>query len=97
MIRPDMARWGQSASDLRCLSIEATHARSRERFLALHIIGSGQTNATQWALEMGRSNETVLRWIHRYNQAEPDALHYQHYGGRTSFLPKSKQQPSQAR
>ena len=49
MVRPKMDKWGQTLSDLRHLSLEAKHPRTRERFLALYMIGSGQTNATQWA------------------------------------------------
>jgi hypothetical protein len=33
-------------------------------FLALYRIGSGQTNATQWAIESGRDDNTVMRWVH---------------------------------
>ena len=40
MVRPDVAKWGQSLSDLRRLSVEAEHPRTRERFLALFMIGS---------------------------------------------------------
>lgn len=94
MIRPDLAKWEQSLADLRRLSIEAAHPRSRERFLALYMIGSGQMNATQWALHSERSDETVLRWVHVYNQAGPEALHYRHSGGRTPFLPRRRQKPS---
>ena len=31
MVRPDMEKWGQTLVDLRSLSVEAEHARSRER------------------------------------------------------------------
>ena len=43
------------------LAREAEHARSRERFMALYQVGSGKYNATQWAKESGREDETVLR------------------------------------
>jgi hypothetical protein len=45
MVRPDFEKWSQSAEDIRRLSIEAEHPRSRERFQALYMIGSGQENA----------------------------------------------------
>ena len=54
MVRPDLAKWGQSLSDLRNLSVEAEHGRSRERFLALFMIASGQTTACSWACEVER-------------------------------------------
>jgi hypothetical protein len=81
MVRPDTAKWNQTVSDLRRLSIEAAHPRTRERFLALFMIGSGQTNATRWARESGRMIDTVLKWVHRYNQAGPEALVYRRTGG----------------
>ncbi len=64
MVRPDTAKWGQELADLRRLSLEAEHRRTRERFQALYMIGSRQTNATAWAREIGRTLDTVLRWVH---------------------------------
>lgn len=52
MIRPDFAKWGQTPEEIYRLSLEAEHARSRERFQALYMIGTHQTNATQWAERM---------------------------------------------
>lgn len=91
MLRPDFAKWGQSPEELRRLSLEAEHARSRERFQALYMIGSGQSSATQWAHTIGRQAETVMGWVHRYNCAGPTGVHYQHSGGRPPFLPRSSQ------
>jgi transposase len=51
MVRPETAKWGQTLADLRRLSAEAEHVRTRERFLALYMIGSERVNATQWAAE----------------------------------------------
>ncbi|MGB5055364.1 MAG: helix-turn-helix domain-containing protein [Nitrospirales bacterium] len=89
MIRPDISKWGQTIADLRTLSIQAKHERTRERFQALYMIASGQTNATAWAEEAGRNDETVLRWVHRYNEGGAEALTYRRTGGRPPFLPKS--------
>ena len=86
MIRPDFAKWKQTASDLQRLSIEAEHPRSRERFQALYLIGTKQTNATQWAQEIGRKNQTVMGWVHQYNAEGPDSLHYRRTGGRNPLL-----------
>ena len=90
MVRPDVEKWGQTVADLRRLAIQAPHARSRERFQALYIIGSGQTNATAWAKNAGRSDETVLRWLHTYNQGGPVAISYRRTGARPPFLTKSR-------
>jgi transposase len=72
--------------DLRKASIESEHPRTRERFLALYLIASGQFNATSYAKHAGRSDETVLSWIHNYNEFGPQGLLYKSSGGRRPFL-----------
>ena len=86
MLHPDFEKWGQTAEDIRQLSITAAHPRSRERYQALHLIGIGQTNATRWAKEIKRDDQTVMGWIHLYNEKGPDALLYKRTGGRGPFL-----------
>lgn len=86
MIRVELAKWGQTPEDLRIASVHATHPRSRERFQALYLIASGQFHATTCAAHIGRQDETVLGWIHRYNESGPDALTYHRTGGRAPFL-----------
>jgi TPR repeat protein len=92
MVRPDFSRWNQTADDLLRLSREAKHPRSRERYLALYAIGSGQNNATQWAKATAPKgypeNETVMGWIHHYNASGPEAVAYRHSGGCPPFLAK---------
>jgi len=90
MVQPDTAKWGQDVADLRRLSIEAEHARTRERFLALYMIASRRTNASQWALEIGRDDNTVLGWVHTYNELGPEALSYRHTGGHPPFLSRNR-------
>lgn len=85
MVRPDFEKWHQKVDDIRRLAIEAEHARSRERFQALYMIGTAQKNASQWASEINRQKQTVLGWVHGYNEYGSDWLHYQATGGR---LPK---------
>ena len=94
MVRPDMEKWGQTMSDLRRLSVEADHVRSHERFLALAMIASELTNACKWAEEIGRTKETVLRWVHAYNASGPDGVTYRHTGGRRPFLARSRSSKS---
>lgn len=94
MLRPDVTKWGETLEDLRKLSVSAQHSRSRERFQALYQIGSGQTNATQWAKQIGREDQTVMGWVHLYNAEGTDALLYRHTGGRTPFLAKQSKHPS---
>jgi len=86
MVRVDCNKWGQTPEDLRRASVEAPHARSRERFQALYLIASGRFNATACAAHIGRQDETVLGWIHRYNAQGPQAVAYRRSGGRAPLL-----------
>jgi transposase len=90
MIQPDTAKWGQTPADLRRLAIKAEHPRTRERFLALYMISSHKTNASQWSAEIGRDDNTVIGWVHTYNTDGPEALAYQRTGGRTPFLAQNR-------
>jgi transposase len=90
MLRVEMTRWGQTLEDLRRASLEAPHARTRERFQALYLIASGQFNATTCAAHIGRQDETVLAWIHRYNKHGPNALSYRHTGGTPPLLHRNR-------
>ncbi len=90
MLKPDLAKWHQTLAELHRLSLEAEHWRSRERFQALYMITSQHSNASEWARQIGRQTQTVMGWVHRYNRAGPDALHYQRSGGRPPFLARSK-------
>lgn len=80
MIRPEPAKWGDSAESLLRRAIESRHARTRERFLAVHRIALGDS-ATTVAAEINRRAHTVLRWVHAYNAEGPNALTYRRTGG----------------
>ena len=86
MVRPDFEKWKQSAEEMRRLSIQAKHARSRERFQALYMIGSGQKNSSEWAATIDRQKQTVLGWVHQYNEKGAESLHYRASGGRQAKL-----------
>ena len=90
MIRVEHQKWGQSLEDLRRLALRADHPRTRERFLALSLIADGTHNATSWADRSGRQDETVLGWLHTYNDEGPDALNYRRTGGSAPFLRPTK-------
>jgi transposase len=94
MIRVEMVKWGQTLEDLRRASLQATHPRSRERFQALYLIASGRFNATTCASHIGRQDETVLGWVHRYNAHGPDALTYRRTGGRSPLLARTRETSS---
>ena len=85
MVRVEMQKWGQSLEDLRRLTLQAGHPRTRERFLALSLIADGTHNATSWAAHFGRQDDTVLKWVHDYNAQGPDALSYRRTGGPAPF------------
>src|SRR5262249_35575526 len=87
MVRIEMAKWGQTLEDLRRASVQMPHRRSRERFQALYLIASGQFNATTCAAHIGRQDETVLGWVHRYNAHGPDAMTYRRTSGRPGGRP----------
>ena len=70
------------------MALHAAHTRSRERFLALHDIAEGAC-ATQVAMRTGRHPQTVMGWLHTYNEHGPAALTYQRTGGRPPFAPRS--------
>ena len=82
MVRPDFAKWGQDAETIRHLALMTEHLRTRERFLALYMIGTGRMNASQWDQKIGCQPHTVLGWVHRYNAEGPASLYYRRTGGR---------------
>src|SRR4051812_14105733 len=88
MLRVDHQRWNQTVADLRHVALTAAHPLSRERFLALHEIAEGSC-ATAVGERTGRRAQTVIGWLHAYNQHGPEALSYQRTGGRPPFAPRS--------
>ena len=90
MIRPDFEKWQQSAAEIRKMSLEADHQRTRERFQALYMIGTEQCNASQWARRIDRCVQTVLGWVHDYNAQGPTALDYHHSGGRQAKVSEAE-------
>lgn len=90
MVRPDLTKWDQTLGDLLHGSLHAGHARTRVRYLALYLIASGETNATQWAERTGRSDETVMLWIHNYNEHGPASLIYRRTGGSLPLFLQSR-------
>jgi len=63
MLRADYQKWNQSLDELRQLSVEADHARSRERYQALYMVGSGAYNATAWVNGVATSLVWARRWF----------------------------------
>ena len=90
MIRPDFEKWNQTADEAREMSLEAGHKRTRERWQALYMIGTGQTNASRWAQLINRCVQTVLAWVHSYNEQGPSGVTYQRSGGRSRKLSEAE-------
>jgi transposase len=88
MLRVACEKWGQTADDLRRMSVGAPHARTRERFLALFQATQGYS-AMGWAEESDRHHQTVESWIRRYNNDGPEAMTFRHTGGWPPFAQKS--------
>ena len=92
MLKVDYLPWNQSVEQLRELSLTAEHPRTRERFMALYEICLGKS-ATRVGRDTQRNPQTIMDWVHRYNQSGPDALTYRHTGG---HLPLYLPMPFQA-
>ncbi|MFQ5796721.1 MAG: transposase [Candidatus Bipolaricaulia bacterium] len=65
--------WGETPRSLLQKSLEAEIKMLRERFLALYFIASG-LSASQMALLLGRTRQTVTEWVQRFNRGGPEAL-----------------------
>lgn len=80
MLKVCYENWNQSPEFLRELALNHEHPRTRERFLALFEIATGK-NATQISRETGRNHQTVMGWVHQYNEKGHESLFYQRTGG----------------
>ena len=89
MLRVEHARWGQRPDDLRALAVSSSHERTRERFLALYEMSSG-ISAPGVAQRIGRHPQSVMQWVHTYNNSGPGAVVYRRTGGRPPFARRSR-------
>ena len=97
MLKVEHEAWGQTISDLYRAAMDSPHRRTRERFLGLHAIASGAATATSWAANIGREDETVMRWVHAYNANGPKAMTYRRTGGSRPFFRMNKPRRSARR
>ena len=63
--------WGETPETLLRRSSKASHARVRERFLALALAALGNP-ATEVAKLLGRNPQTVQRWVQQFNAKGPE-------------------------
>jgi hypothetical protein len=89
MVKLDLKRWGTTPENLRERALTSPHGRTRERFLALYQIATNDSCATSISREVGRHLQTVLSWVHAFNEAGPDGLVYRRSGARPPFSPQS--------
>lgn len=87
MLHINYQHWNQKPQDLLNLALTAEHSRTRERFLAIYEIANGK-NTIQVSREIGRHHQTVMDWVHRYNEHGMTALFYKHSGGRRPLFAK---------
>jgi transposase len=88
MLSVNVEKWTQSAEQLRELALHAEHPRSRERLMALYEICEGK-NASQVGRESQRNPQTVMDWVHRYNEKGTEALLYRRTGGHPPLCPST--------
>jgi hypothetical protein len=88
MLKVDTSRWEQSADILREEALKALHPRTRERLMALYEISIGKS-ATRVGRATGRNPQTVMAWVHRYNEKGAEAMGFQHTGGHPPLCLKS--------
>ena len=87
MLKVKYELWNQNRESLRQEALIAKHPRTRERLMALYEISEGKS-ATEVGKRSKRNPQTVMKWVHKYNQEGLAALKYHHSGGRTPFLMK---------
>ena len=81
MLKVCCENWNQTPMDLRNLALTSEHNRTRERFMALFEIATGNKNATEVSIATKRNNQTVMSWVHKYNKEGCESLIYKRTGG----------------
>ena len=85
MLRVDYARWNQNQETLRKEAMIAQHPRTRERLMALYEISEGKS-ATRVGKQTRRNPQTIMSWVHRYNQEGLEAGFVQKNGRKNPCL-----------
>jgi transposase len=80
MLKLNLDKWNQSIERLRDKAMSAEHPRTRERWMALYEIGMGK-NATKVGTATGRNPQTVMEWVHKYNEIGPEGMVFKQTGG----------------
>lgn len=85
MLKVRCELWNQNGEILRQEAVKAQHPRTRERLMALYEISEGKS-ATSVVKKSSTNPQTIMSWVHKYNQEDLTSLKYQRSGGRTPFL-----------
>ena len=80
MLKINTAKWQETPESLRKLALLEGHPRTRERLMALYEITQGKC-ASLVARETRRNPQTLMTWVHQYNNFGPKALKFKHTGG----------------
>jgi len=87
MLKIDFGRWNHNVELIREQALSAEHPRTRERWMALYEICTGK-NATKVGTATGRNPQTIMEWVHRYNEIGPDAMVFKQTGGHPPLCQK---------
>ena len=79
MLKVKYEVWNQNREIFRKEALAAKHPRTRERLMALYEISAGKS-PTRVGKETKRNPQTVMEWVHKYNQGGLAALKYQRRG-----------------
>jgi len=93
MLTIDPAKWNQTPDDLRIASIQNPHPRSRERYSALDALTQQEPGATEIARRVNRHPQTVIRWVHRYNEQGSKGLAFEQTGGPAPLFARRSSRP----
>ena len=66
-------KWGETPASLIRRSIEASHPRLRERYLALSLIASGESGIAV-AEKLGRTRQSISEWGDKFTEEGPAGL-----------------------
>lgn len=91
MLAINFEKHKQTTQELLDLAIHADHPRTRERFHAIYEIATGK-NTIQVGKAIGRNYQTVMEWVHKYNNYGAESLFYQRSGGRRPLFAKKSSQ-----
>ena len=80
MLKINTAKWGLTPEDIRQYALSENHPRTRERLMALYEITQGKS-ATKVARSTNRNPQTIMSWVHQYNNLGLRALKFKHTGG----------------